>query len=676
MKNSLKQLLRTPVKALLFLLLMAASTALLVFGSVLYGDTSSRIDEVEASFTTLGMVEQVPVQTLINHIKAGKCGQGGGTQWKEVWDEPLPLSVLDFEGADYLIPPESRPYYICDVPALTHTARDWTAYHHIGEVVALADMDEIGATPVQIVKTIYTYDDGFANLYSGVSSVWEPGKVINVCQCMGYSSQIIQPMKKGRHYMLCAYGTTCTLPEHGSDSAAISGVPIDDMREYTPTFAPHGNQYTADGEEIPDTFFLDDGKHIRIDEVTDHFWDKGGLGEKWEYWAHYKEDGVHKYTAAPTNDLQMLPLFQKHKASLSSGREITPEEFESGAPVCMLPDTVLTSAGLQIGDKLSISMLCSLYNAESDEADTYIYQDISPFNAQGDFFDPFWQDEYEIVGTYRVGNLPTALSDGDLMHDMIVIPQKSVKGSDQNNIALYGTMKPAQNTFQIKNGSIAEFDAALHEALTDLEGVEVTYNDNGYEDIMESLRTTWITSVLLFTVGLLAAAAILALLLYFFITKQKKRTAIERSLGMSKRQCRVSLMSGILTLTIIAVVLGSVCATVLLDRFAPISAPAAQTSASEIPNAEEASPDTAEETEAAEVAAPEDGETFSTEFSSWVQPEETDFTLKDASAQLRLFLGGGIPCVLILLVFFLSLLLIRHNLKTEPIYLLSSRTDL
>ena len=60
MKNSLKQLLRTPVKAVLFFLLMAAATALLVLGANLWAQTQAQMDAVEKQFTTLGTVEQLP----------------------------------------------------------------------------------------------------------------------------------------------------------------------------------------------------------------------------------------------------------------------------------------------------------------------------------------------------------------------------------------------------------------------------------------------------------------------------------------------------------------------------------------------------------------------------------------------------------------------------------------
>lgn len=53
--------------------------------------------------------------------------------------------------------------------------------------------------------------------------------------------------------------------------------------------------------------------------------------------------------------------------------------------------------------------------------------------------------------------------------------------------------------------------------------------------------------------------AVISLVLYFYIIKQRKRTAIERALGMTNRQCALSLLAGILLLTAVGAVAG--CAT-------------------------------------------------------------------------------------------------------------------
>ena len=117
----------------------------------------------------------------------------------------------------------------------------------------------------------------------------------------------------------------------------------------------------------------------------------------------------------------------------------------------------------------------------------------------------------------------------------------------------------------LPNGTIESFDAALRVAVPETSELTITYDDNGYGDLMTSLNNARMSAVLLFAGGLIAVVGIVVLLLYFFIVKQKKRTAIERSLGMSKAQCRVSLMAGILVLALVASVIGVGIGAVLLQ---------------------------------------------------------------------------------------------------------------
>ena len=675
MKNSLKQLFRTPAKSLLFFLLTVIATVLLTVGSVLYSQSSQRIADVESSFTTLGMVRQMPIKMVTEVFPHTIC-TAGGTVWREIWGDMESVDVLHFEGADYLTPPENRPYYIADVPALSHVAQ-WDVFtrNQVVQAVALEDSTLGGDAKMQVEKVLATYDDGFADTYNGKSSLMTEGKIIFVCQHSSYRSGY-QPLEKGKSYVFSCYGGFCRTHDLELMEAGM------DDREYAITSNPYCQQFDKNGNEIPTDYFARDIKVGLMEEVTEDFWEPGGHGEKWEYWVHYNEKGDHWFTIAPVDDLQLLPAFQNHRAFLSQGREITAEEFENGAAVCMLPDNVFAAAGLQIGDKIPMSMICSAYGAPSTtRADDPLWSFLSPFNAKGDYYEPFWEAEYEIVGTYDLTSLTAALSKGEISTSMVVIPSKSVGASDENNISYFGTMNPAQTTFLLKNGTIDAFETALHEALPDLNGLEITYNDNGYEEIMGSLRSVWITSILLFALGLLAALATLLLLLYFFIVKQKKRTAVERSMGMSKGQCRVSLISGILVLTLLASAVGSVGGAVLMGR---IDLNASTTAEETVENAESEAPveeieadlteDTAAETlEAAE--EPEEGfAEFSTKFSLWASENNSvDYTGNDVTTPTALFFV--IPLAMLLIVLILSLLLVNRNLKIEPIYLLSSKSE-
>ena len=64
MKNSLKFLVRTPLKTVLFFLLITAALTVLFTGAKIGSMTSAKIEAVESTFTTLGTVEQTNVNTF------------------------------------------------------------------------------------------------------------------------------------------------------------------------------------------------------------------------------------------------------------------------------------------------------------------------------------------------------------------------------------------------------------------------------------------------------------------------------------------------------------------------------------------------------------------------------------------------------------------------------------
>lgn len=199
-------------------------------------------------------------------------------------------------------------------------------------------------------------------------------------------------------------------------------------------------------------------------------------------------------------------------------------------------------------------------------------------------------------------------------------------------------------SFMLPNGTIESFDAALRVAVPETSELTITYDDNGYGDLMTSLNNARMSAVLLFAGGLIAVVGIVVLLLYFFIVKQKKRTAIERSLGMSKAQCRISLMAGILVLALVASVIGVGIGAVLLQS--DVLTGTAQSETEEI----------------------------DTTFSIWAKGQ-TEVTEPETDATVPVAVYVFIPVCLLVFIFLLSLVLVNRNLKTEPILLLSGKGE-
>lgn len=114
-RKSLFRLRRTPVRTMLFFLLVALASALLATGGGLWQMCSANLLRFESIFQTIGTVEQKPERYV-----RGEMWQADNQAYRiynkaEYGDIILP-DVLDFEGADYLSGPEKRAWYAAYLP--------------------------------------------------------------------------------------------------------------------------------------------------------------------------------------------------------------------------------------------------------------------------------------------------------------------------------------------------------------------------------------------------------------------------------------------------------------------------------------------------------------------------------------------------------------------------------
>ena len=662
MKNSLKQLFRTPLKAVLFFLLMAACSLLLVFGSVMLAQSMRRIDAAEKQFTTIGTVTQKTSSTRNETITWNKyLGKPYTTKINE-YNVVLGEDILNFDETGYINKPENRPYYQAYLPDIYDTGEDWSkestapATRFSSYIVEFTPIENcVASSPIEIcIQRILLNNESIYDAYTREHNALKPNlEVGDVVQFCDYSVENPAPLETGKTYI-------CTLAYN----------PIQIYEAYQP---PYSTQYGAkdgvylsplkvrNGEEAAPmasrTWFytLSDPPSPRVEEVTDDFYEEGRRGQDWLTWADMLGKYRNWFLVLPTNSLQLLPAFHGRQAYVQNGREISGEEFESGAAVCMLSSDFAIKNHLEPGDKISLPFYFSLYGYLPDAGNTYPIEGLpfptyhlgySPLDANMEPYEPFWEEEYEIVGTYQpISKESLKCGTTELARDMFIIPSKSVKASDENHIASYGPMNALTTSFQIPNGTIEEFDAKLRAAVPEVEQLNITYNDNGYTEVIATLNTARLTAFLLFAVGLLATLAIVILLLFFFIVKQKKRTAVERSLGMSKKQCRKSLIAGVIILTLAAAIVGSACGAVILNTM-------------------DSNDDITETTE------------FSTDYSLWAANKPAaEVKLDTADVIVTTSLYIAIPILLVLFVYLLALFLVERNLKSEPILLLSTKVE-
>ncbi len=692
MKIGMKQLFRRPAKVILFFLLMAAATVLLVFGGAMYAQNRARMEKLDDVFVTVGTVDQPEV------------GEG---------EEKLTPEDLDFPGANYVVAPEMRPYYLAWMPDLLCPVE--SSYYNLLEVRVLGESSEgDGSVTAEIVKIwwdaekeayeAYYGSPGEASFQEGDEIIclsgeegptMEPGKTYigyfeathsaeqlrKAAGDAGYNPDNEEDMQdfyealfwinqNGGVLNMMTDGTTQIVELEDYD-------PFNVPLEYSPASMPFTTQCDIHGQAVSSDVLPSGYDRERggcVEEVTDGFYEEGARGQ---IWMDFLEQVKMSYQLCPVLAItrsELLESFQQSNVHVQ-GRMITQEEYDTGARVCMVSSTVAQKNFLSVGDKITLPMLCALYGYETHLNDSVYFSerdnpcrnwfilpdDCSLLDADGRLYEPFFEAEYEIVGMFY----PRYAADDLYYQNMFLIPKNSVTASDENNIAHFGRMTKAMTSFQLPNGTVEEFDQALHEAVPQAEQLVIQYTDMGYANAEESLLSSQKTALLLLAVGLLTTLAVVALLLYFFVVQEKRRTAIERSLGMTKRQCRVSLLSGVLVLTLTATVLGSVCARSLLnmtDSFQQIQS-------------------VSEEVNGEIVAVDSDRMSlgglynFSAKYSPWAMwdVEGNQAELETVSAPDVLFVAA--PLFLFALVWLLALLLMGLTLRIEPIYLLSSKVE-
>ena len=453
MLKSLKQLLRTPVKALLFLLLLAASTVLLVLGAGLLIRTNARIDAAEGEFKTVGTVTQKPISEATVPV-TNTCSDYLNTYTVQTFKEILSPDILNFDGAEYRIAPRNRAYYLSVMPELNNTNSRY-GYRdevYILEFTPLAVND--GKTTVRVKNVLYKHE---------TTPYFPPMQVGNEIEICAHFAEEKPTFELGKTYI-------ATVVENIVVSAQ------GEKTEYAFLSMPYTTQYSADGmpmqsdalagahavyEEdgvwksvVPATYYYP-GYHVPVgaEEVTDGFYDSP-RGKIWLNWVAVNEQAEHLFPVLPVEDLELLTTFHEQQVTITNGREITEEEFKSGARVCMLPQDLAQKNLLNVGDTVTVPLNMALYGTPPSYSEWTTYCNVfSPLNAEGEPYASFWQAEYEIVGLYkpmkdRIAERP------DIASWMLILPKNSIDASDEDNIAYYGPMNSVTTSFMLPNGTI------------------------------------------------------------------------------------------------------------------------------------------------------------------------------------------------------------------------------
>lgn len=610
--KSMRQMLRTPLRTLLFWALIILSAVLFTCGAGLYLIYARNIQRMESVFTTVGTVEQRQegLQTIYQWDAEKQ------TYWTHVRPEfgaRIPVETLYFEGAPYIHAPVQRPFYGAYLPDYIMSkddvaAREFDIRFPILELQPVEDCVPSGPVRMRVKRVLF-------GRIGYVSEIW-------FCD---HDNPEPKPMYADKTYVVSLQ----SVPPHEGYS-----------EEYKPTNLVLSRQYNADGERIPDNSGIDPDRPWS--EATEGFYSTKE-GQRWL--ELIKAFEIHKRTipVEPADSTELLMSFYNKNAHIVEGRDISDEEYEQGQRVCLIRKGFADLNDISVGDQLPLSLYYANYRVSSSQVFSprgggWIEEQL---NAQGRRFEPFEEGLYTVVGIYEEAIMKMFSAGYDMGRHAVVIPAASIQGSDANNIRGYGPMRGYNTSFQIPNGAIDAFMAAWNAQGVD--GLDITFYDRGYTQLKAGFDKVRGIALALLVAGIVIVVLILLFFCHLFIGKQKKRTAIERSLGMSKKQCAISLLSGILIIALAGGAVGSAAGYFL----------------------------TGGATERLVDQSKEDA--YDTSFSSWVNTGDNKAAFETDTQKSSPLLCVGVGAFILLASACIATVYVRGNLKIEPLILLSTR---
>lgn len=539
MRNSLKQMMRTPVRTVLFLGLMVFAALLMTLGAGIWLKGTQTMAQYEDRFVTIGTVRQIPdsfTQKLTWNAETKDYDVYKSAQYSDYF---TPDDLL-FPGADYLAEPEQRAFYISYQPdyLMKNVSVNPNAIAYgslIAEFSPMEDAVPDQSVPIQITKVI------------GGDSILE-GTVDYFCDHRNPNPEMLY---KDKTYV-AAMGYQASYI-HGkvyeekmqSKSEVYIGL------ELVP-FSLESDVLLPDGSRPEDAFR--EGQPIF--EVTDGFYETEA-GRRILNLAQTQLLYRNCQPVTGTNRTALLMPFYNDRCFMIDGRDISEEEYAEGSKVCLAPKTFMENNGLSLGDTVKVQLLLTdrrLNAGQSFWLDGGVGFYSGLVDTDGSPLEVFETSEYTVVGIYDVSFSGTD-SIFDPGADELIVPMKSIEARYGTNLVACGPMTDATTSFQIPNGSIDDFLKGWAQYGTDK--LAFTFYDKGYSQLKAGIDNMKAISFVLFAAGVALTALLLFFFSHLFITKQAERTAIERSLGMRKAACRFSMLSGFALLVLVGSIAGA-----------------------------------------------------------------------------------------------------------------------
>ena len=236
----------------------------------------------------------------------------------------------------------------------------------------------------------------------------------------------------------------------------------------------------------------------------------------------------HSVPVLAVDSVEGMLEFASGRTQITQGRSISQEEYRDGAAVCLISETLARESGLDVGDTLPLS----LYEKEKNLMPTMV-GDSDP---TAYYYLPqrgFQQEtEYTVIGLYRQSR-EWGKTVASFTPNSVLTPKKSVTcAMETGSSAIEASPSGLWGTMILQNGTAGQMESRLAENGL---GGTVTYYDQGYSDIVESLDGYTRVSRTVFCVGLALWAVVLAAYCVL-LPMQEGKTALRMwTLGAKRR---------------------------------------------------------------------------------------------------------------------------------------------
>lgn len=555
---------------------------------------------MEVDFTTIGTVTQKPDNMIMEETWDAEL-QKYKVRERSNYTSILNADIINSLDIAYIDKLEQRPFYGAISPGLISEGSKDEGFSTASLIEFSPSKDCIPNSPVEVkVENVY-WGDG------------EPSMVGETVLFCDHNRKETEPLEAGKRYI------------------AFTMVNFSDSRM--------GEGYFQ--EYVPETIFKDGSMSSLWSEMGEDFWntDEGVV------WQNFIDElaklSFEAVPVTPTRDTELLSPFHDGRASIVEGENISRDEYKNGSNVCLVPQSFAQLNNLEVGDDIKLQLYFTDYKystvAVTSSGGMFRTDILTP---EGKKNDVFFESDYTIKGIYFSSF--TGMDLYELVTNEIIIPSASVPEENVRNIIAEGPMQGYNASFQIENGGINDFYKEFYK-LPESALLEVTFDDKGYERFASQMNNLQMIAIIIFLVGFVSVIASSAFLLYSAIIRQRRRTAIERAFGMTRRECRTSLLMGIMVLAVIASIAGGIVGGIANKKM--LSA----------------------------VSLEEDY--FSPMYSKGIAANEDEKIFVAVSQDIvrkSIVLAVGVE---VAGIFAMSLFLIERNLKINPIYLLGVRED-